>query len=82
MTLRSYVRLMRLEDGLRAHQFYFRAARTAVEVYLRLHDRPLKDAKVETEDNTGSINLFLFYFFFQILQLHVFIVRIYVIQLF
>nr|CAD7392624.1 unnamed protein product [Timema cristinae] len=33
MTLRSYVGLLRLEDILRAHPFYFRAARCAIEVY-------------------------------------------------
>ena len=32
MTLRSYVGLLRLEDVLRRHPFYFRAARIAIEV--------------------------------------------------
>lgn len=43
MTLRSYVSLLRLEDVLRRHPFYFKAARCAIEVYLRLHDRPLAE---------------------------------------
>lgn len=63
MTLRSYVRLMRLEDGLRAHPFYFRAASTAVAVYLRLYDRPLKDAEAETEANTGMIHSHCIFFY-------------------
>nr|CAD7425219.1 unnamed protein product [Timema monikensis] len=53
MTLRSYVGLLRLEDILRAHPFYFRAARCAIEVYLHLHDKPLKDETAEQELNTG-----------------------------
>ncbi|KDR18769.1 NMDA receptor-regulated protein 1 [Zootermopsis nevadensis] len=53
MTLRSYVGLLRLEDVLRAHPFYFKAARCAIEVYLRLHDKPLKDETAEQEFNTG-----------------------------
>jgi len=32
MTLRAYVDLLRLEDVLRQHQFYFRAAKIAIEV--------------------------------------------------
>lgn len=32
MTLRAYVDLLRLEDVLRKHPFYFRAARIAIEV--------------------------------------------------
>lgn len=32
MTLRSYVDLLRLEDVLRSHKFYFKAARMAIEV--------------------------------------------------
>ncbi|XP_074100455.1 N-alpha-acetyltransferase 15/16 [Cotesia typhae] len=43
VTLRSYVGLLRLEDILRSHPFYFKAAKCAMEVYLRLHDNPLPD---------------------------------------
>ncbi|XP_021921267.1 N-alpha-acetyltransferase 15, NatA auxiliary subunit isoform X1 [Zootermopsis nevadensis] len=55
MTLRSYVGLLRLEDVLRAHPFYFKAARCAIEVYLRLHDKPLKDETAEQEFNTENL---------------------------
>lgn len=61
MTLRSYVGLLRLEDVLRAHPFYFKAARCAIEVYLRLHDKPLKDETAEQEFNTGRAAVTLFY---------------------
>ena len=32
LTLRSYVSLLRLEDVLRNHRFYFKAASTAIKV--------------------------------------------------
>lgn len=54
MTLRSYVGLLRLEDVLRAHPFYFKAAKCAVEVYLRLHDEPLPDPTQAQEIDTGK----------------------------
>ncbi len=51
MTLRSYVDLLRLEDVLRGHKFYERAATCAIHTYLRLHDKPLAD-----EDKLGDID--------------------------
>ena len=56
MTLRSYVGLLRLEDVLRAHPFYFRCARVAVDVYLRLYAHPLQDAPQTQEPDTGQCN--------------------------
>ncbi|CAB3378713.1 Hypothetical predicted protein [Cloeon dipterum] len=58
MTLRSYVGLLRLEDVLRAHPFYFKAARCAIQVYLRLHDKPLTDDSQQQELNTAPAPLF------------------------
>ncbi|KXJ69234.1 hypothetical protein RP20_CCG028182 [Aedes albopictus] len=49
MTLRSYVGLLRLEDVLRRHPFYFKAAKCAIEVYLRLFDKPLPAESAEEE---------------------------------
>ncbi|KAJ8298173.1 hypothetical protein KUTeg_024704 [Tegillarca granosa] len=43
MTLRAYVGLLRLEDVLRNHQFFWKAAKIAMEIYLHLHDHPLTD---------------------------------------
>lgn len=56
MTLRAYVGLLRLEDVLRNHPFYFKAARCAVEVYLRLHDKPLRDDETSGELNTENMD--------------------------
>ena len=54
MTLRSYVELLRLEDVLRSHRFYKKAAHCAIDVYLRLHDKPLKDNSDLDELNPGT----------------------------
>ncbi|GAB1299121.1 N-alpha-acetyltransferase 16, NatA auxiliary subunit [Apodemus speciosus] len=52
MTLRAYVGLLRLEDTLRRHTFYFKAARSAIEIYLKLHDNPLtNDSKQQDIDS-------------------------------
>ncbi|XKL64988.1 hypothetical protein PGB90_005074 [Kerria lacca] len=55
MTLRSYVGLLRLEDVLRSHPFYFRAAQCAIQVYLRLYDRPLSDIDTQQQLNTANM---------------------------
>ncbi|XP_052794232.1 N-alpha-acetyltransferase 15, NatA auxiliary subunit-like [Mya arenaria] len=58
MTLRAYVGLLRLEDVLRRHKFYFKAAKIAIEIYLHLHDYPMsdsdKDNMVDAEQMTPS----------------------------
>lgn len=55
ITLRSYVDLLKLEDVLRQHPFYFKAARIAIEIYLKLHDNPLTDENKEHEADTGIV---------------------------
>ncbi|WKX99571.1 hypothetical protein Q1695_014448 [Nippostrongylus brasiliensis] len=40
VTLCSYVQLLRLEDVLRTHEFYYQAAKIAARIYLRMVDRP------------------------------------------
>ncbi|KAL2077735.1 hypothetical protein ACEWY4_027239 [Coilia grayii] len=55
MTLRSYVELLKLEDVLRMHPFYFKAARTAINIYLSLHDNPLTDDSKESQADTGNL---------------------------
>lgn len=54
MTLRSYVDLLRVEDVLRNHPFYVKAAHCAINVYLRLHDKPLKDVGGQDDLITGK----------------------------
>lgn len=64
MTLRSYVGLLRLEDVLRAHPFYFKAAKCAIDVYLRLHDDPLPDPTQAQEIDTGESAFHSYHVFF------------------
>ncbi|KAL7023110.1 hypothetical protein ACKWTF_012493 [Chironomus riparius] len=58
MTLRSYVDLLRLENRLRDHPFYFKAAKCAIEVYIKLFDEPLKASSATEEIDLGK------YFFY------------------
>lgn len=55
MTLRAYVGLLRLEDHLKEHPFYFVAAKLAIEVYLRLYDKPLSSS--DTSQNVAESTL-------------------------
>ncbi|KAM6953228.1 N-alpha-acetyltransferase 15, NatA auxiliary subunit-like [Aplochiton taeniatus] len=56
MTLRSYVNLLQLEDVLRMHPFYYKAARTAIQIYLALHDNPLTDDSKEHQADTENLS--------------------------
>ncbi|KAF9088025.1 N-alpha-acetyltransferase 16, NatA auxiliary subunit [Mortierella sp. GBA35] len=40
MTLRAYISLLKLEDQLRSHQYFVRAAQNAVQCYITLFDKP------------------------------------------
>ncbi|XP_003742914.1 N-alpha-acetyltransferase 15, NatA auxiliary subunit [Galendromus occidentalis] len=55
-TLRSYIGLLRLEDVVRGHPFYFKAARIAIKTYLRLHDHPLNDKKAEQDQLESTLS--------------------------
>ncbi|RIB24053.1 hypothetical protein C2G38_2134138 [Gigaspora rosea] len=46
VTLRAYLSMLRLEDQLRSHPYYFRAAQSAIKIYIGLYDNP----------NTGTIS--------------------------
>ncbi|XP_045333824.1 N-alpha-acetyltransferase 16, NatA auxiliary subunit isoform X1 [Leopardus geoffroyi] len=56
MTLRAYVDLLRLEDILRRHAFYFKAARSAIEIYLKLYDNPLTSESKQQEINSENLS--------------------------
>ncbi|XP_075154691.1 N-alpha-acetyltransferase 15/16 [Haematobia irritans] len=55
MTMRAYVGLLRLEDVLRRHPFYFKAAKCAIDVYIRLYDKPLKPEETIEEMDTENL---------------------------
>lgn len=56
MTLRSYVELLRLENRLRDHPFYFKAAKCAIDVYIRLFDDPLKSDSSKEEMDIENLS--------------------------
>uniref|UniRef100_A0A1A8C456 N(Alpha)-acetyltransferase 15, NatA auxiliary subunit n=2 Tax=Nothobranchius kadleci TaxID=1051664 RepID=A0A1A8C456_NOTKA len=56
MTLRSYVDLLKLEDVLRMHPFYYKAAISAIQIYLSLHDNPLTDDSKELQADTANLS--------------------------
>ncbi|XP_063282034.1 N-alpha-acetyltransferase 16, NatA auxiliary subunit [Pelobates fuscus] len=56
MTLRAYVDLLRLEDILRQHAFYFKAAQSAIGIYLKLHENPLTSESKEQEVNSENLS--------------------------
>lgn len=55
MTLRSYIKLLRMEDVLRSHRFFFDAAEIAINIYLKLHDEPLVEGK-ENQNSAAANN--------------------------
>ncbi|EHK99205.1 putative N-alpha-acetyltransferase 16, NatA auxiliary subunit [Glarea lozoyensis 74030] len=52
--IRAYIDMMRWEDQLREHTFYSRAALSAVDVYLKLHDKPLSNGTNGNSDANGD----------------------------
>ncbi|XP_024387242.1 N-terminal acetyltransferase A complex auxiliary subunit NAA15 isoform X1 [Physcomitrium patens] len=49
MTLRAYIRMLRFQDHLHSHRFFFRAATSAIRCYIKLHDSPPKAAAEQHE---------------------------------
>lgn len=54
ITLHAYVNLLRVEDTLRKHAFYFKATRSVIEIYLKLYDNPLTNERKQQEINSES----------------------------
>jgi tetratricopeptide (TPR) repeat protein len=50
--IRAYVDMIRWEDRLREHPFFSRAALDAIDVYIKLHDKPLSNGA----NGTGEEN--------------------------
>ena len=56
MTLSAYVDMLRLEDRIKSHPFFFKASIIAIQIYLRLHDSPLEEIGAETATNTENLS--------------------------
>ncbi|KAG0331568.1 N-alpha-acetyltransferase 16, NatA auxiliary subunit [Podila humilis] len=54
MTLRAYVKLIKLEDQLYSHPYYFRAAQRAIHCYVSLFDKPDGPDSPDMEGMTES----------------------------
>ncbi|KAF9585553.1 N-alpha-acetyltransferase 15, NatA auxiliary subunit [Lunasporangiospora selenospora] len=54
MTLRAYISLLKLEDQLRSHPYYFRAAQNAIRCYVQLFDKPDGSEPEEMEGMTEA----------------------------
>jgi tetratricopeptide (TPR) repeat protein len=55
--IRAYMDMMRWEDRIREHPFYSRAALSAIDVYIRIHDKPLSNGingTHESEDDAAE----------------------------
>jgi peptide alpha-N-acetyltransferase len=55
--IRAYIDMIRWEDRLREHPFFSRAALDAVDVYIKLHDKPLSNGTNGTgeEDSVDAV---------------------------
>jgi len=56
MTLRAYVRMLRLEDGIFGHHFWVEAAHGACETYLALVDKPAKAKAAEEAEASDEMS--------------------------
>lgn len=56
VTLCAYIKLLKLEDVLRSHSYYFKGAKTAIECYIGLHDKPYSASDDSTESNKGNLS--------------------------
>jgi len=56
VTLCAYIKLLQLEDVLRNHPFYFKAAKIAIECYLTLHDKPSLSLDGDNEKSKGQMS--------------------------
>ncbi|KAG9289032.1 hypothetical protein G9A89_015581 [Geosiphon pyriformis] len=55
VTLRAYLSMLRLEDQLRSHPYYFRAAQNAIKIYLNLYDNPSSITNGEEKEDYANM---------------------------
>jgi hypothetical protein len=54
MTLRAYVEMLSWEATVRNHRFFYKAANNAINIYLRLYDSPLNQAKISADQQADT----------------------------
>jgi peptide alpha-N-acetyltransferase len=52
--IRAYVEMVRWEDRLREHPFFSRAALSAIDIYIKLHDKPLANGTNGVGETDGD----------------------------
>lgn len=52
--IRAYIDMIRWEDKLREHPFYSRAALAAIDIYIKIHDKPLSNGVNGRGDANGD----------------------------
>lgn len=52
--IRAYVEMMKWEDRLREHTFFSRAALSAIDIYIKIHDKPLTNGTNGSADANGE----------------------------
>ncbi|KAH8598967.1 NMDA receptor-regulated protein 1-domain-containing protein [Bisporella sp. PMI_857] len=52
--IRAYIEMIKWEDQLRDHPFYSRAALSAIEVYIKIHDKPLTNGASGNGEETAE----------------------------
>lgn len=55
VTLCAYIKLLKLEDVIRNHPFYYKGAKLAIECYIGLHDKPY--TKSNDSNEAGKDNM-------------------------
>ncbi|CAF3920737.1 unnamed protein product, partial [Rotaria magnacalcarata] len=56
MVLCAYVDMLNLEDHMKGHRFFRRAAEIAVEIYIRLYDHPLSEQDDDKNENIANMS--------------------------
>ena len=56
MTLRAYIKMLRLEDGVYSQGFYTQAACGLIETYIELFDKPKKAAEAAAEEQLDELS--------------------------
>ncbi|KAG7359972.1 NMDA receptor-regulated protein 1 [Nitzschia inconspicua] len=55
VTLRAYTDVLKFEDNVWGEEYYFRAAKGTIQIYLHLHDNP-SDSKKDTEPDYSKMS--------------------------
>ena len=57
MTLRSYIRMLRVEDDLYGHKYYLRGAKGAIVGYMKLSDRLSSQSKLQNDSASSGLDM-------------------------